>query len=120
MAAVALAERLPAGGRALVAAPPAVLGQWRDELARFAPALAVRVVRDVAGLRRAFRSGVCVVAGYDTAARWLATARTRFDLVVDEATVLTGGSQRARGLWAAGVAATAAATVGASGHRVAA
>jgi hypothetical protein len=102
IAAVAIAETLSAGGRAVVAVPVAVMAQWCEELARWAPHVPTRTARDVAELRRRLRPGAVVVTGHDVAARWAGTSRVTLELVVvDEAAVLTGTSQRSAGLWAA-------------------
>jgi hypothetical protein len=87
-------------GRVLVAAPVAVLSQWEDELARWAPQLRSSVARDVERLRRRLADSDVVVTSHDVASRWGMTARTQLALVVlDEAAVLLPRSRRAHGLW---------------------
>jgi len=100
IAATAIAES-PAA-HIIVAAPPAVVDQWREELARWAPRRTVRTAGDVAALRRhRTRPGVTVTT-HQVLARWARTARSGIELLVlDEASAVLRRTETGRGLWQA-------------------
>lgn len=92
--AAALAELNPKS--AVIAAPAPLLGQWVDELNRWAPDLSVAPVRSVEQLRRLRHRRQVLVASHQVVARALAQTRTGVDLlVVDEAHVLLRRSDTA-------------------------
>jgi hypothetical protein len=84
----------------LVAAPAPLLGQWVDELARWAPELRVARARAVGEVTRLLRGADVVVASHQVAARWSEVSRVDVGvLVVDEAVGLLRNSGTSRGLW---------------------
>ena len=98
-----VSRRRAAGAPSLLVAPASLLGNWGDELARFAPGLRVRVAHasamasaELAGDEAPDLGGVdLVVTSYGTLTRspWL--ARTRWDLaIVDEAQAIKNPGAR--------------------------
>lgn len=85
----------------LVLAPSAVLRQWRDEIAYWAPERSVRLAAKGVELPAGLERGDVLVTTWDLGAPWLAGDRSVDDVIVDEAAVLLGASRRTRSLWAA-------------------
>lgn len=101
VAVAALAELR--AGRVLVAAPSAVLGQWVDEFARWAPGLRVLRASSAEDLGKRLRRCDALVASHQVAARFLASSQVKLDvLVVDEAHALLRRSVTAQALFEAG------------------
>jgi hypothetical protein len=96
--AAALAER--AAGPVLVAAPSAVVGQWVEELRRWAPGLSVGVTGSSDAVTKTLGRCDVVVGSSQVVGAWALTSRRRVPLlVVDEAASLIRSSRTSRGLW---------------------
>jgi superfamily II DNA or RNA helicase len=84
----------------LIAAPPAVVVQWVEEIRRWAPGLSVGVAGSSDVVTKSLGRCDVVVGSSQVVGAWALTSRRRVPLlVVDEAATLIRSSRTSRGLW---------------------